>query len=176
MRSDFRVQLRPVSRRDRNEFLDLMQRSRTLHEPWITPPLNHLSFQNYLARTQRDDHEGLIVYLQDSGAITGVINLNNIVRGSFLSASLGYYAGAPYAGQGYMREGLQLAVRYAFDQLGLHRLEANIQPENHRSLALVRRCGFVYEGLSRAFLYIAGEWRDHERWTIYDPRPTLHPR
>jgi [ribosomal protein S5]-alanine N-acetyltransferase len=170
-----RVYLRPVGRRDRQEFLELMLASRTLHEPWIAPPLTPQAFASYLARTQRDDHAGLLVCVRQDDAIAGVINLNNIVRGSFLSASLGYYAGAPFAAQGYMREGLELVKRYAFRELGLHRLEANIQPENQRSIALVRRCGFVKEGLSPAFLYLEGRWRDHERWSSYDPRTTLHP-
>lgn len=174
MNAESRVYLRPVARRDRSEFLDLMQRSRGLHAPWIQPPLSSLAFHNYLARTHRDDHEGLLVCDRREDTILGVVNINNIVRGSFLSASLGYYAGAPYAGRGYMREGLELVKRHAFDELGLHRLEANIQPDNAASLALVQRCGFFYEGLSPAFLFIAGAWRDHERWTACDPRDTLH--
>lgn len=170
-----RVYLRPVTRRDRQEFLALMNESRRLHDPWIQPPLSSLGFHNYLARTHRDDHEGLLVCCRDSDAIAGVININNIVRGSFLCASLGYYVGAPFAGRGYMREGLELVKQYAFRDLGLHRLEANIQPGNAASIALVKRCAFVYEGMSPAFLYIAGEWRDHERWATWDPRRTLHP-
>lgn len=169
-----RVYLRAVSRRDRQEFLTLMQESRGLHEPWIHPPLTPLAFQNYLARTQRDDHEGLLVCLRDTHEIVGVINLNNIVRGTFLSATLGYYASSRHAGQGLMQEGLTQAKQHAFRSLGLHRLEANIQPDNHRSIALVRRCGFVKEGISPAFLFLAGRWRDHERWAVYDPRTTLH--
>ena len=175
MEAEGRVYLRPVSRRDRTEFLDLMQQSRHLHSPWIAPPQSSLSFHNYLTRTQTEDHEGLLVCSRETDAITGVININNIVRGSFLSASLGYYAGAPYAGQGLMREGLELVKQRAFRTLGLHRLEANIQPDNQRSIALVQRCGFRREGLSPAFLYIAGAWRDHERWTIIDDRRTLQP-
>lgn len=175
MNGETRVYLRPVTRRDRPEFLALMHESKQLHNPWIQPPLSSLGFHNYLARTHRDDHEGLLVCRREGDAIVGVININNIVRGSFLSASLGYYAGAPYAGRGFMREGLELVKRYAFHDLGLHRLEANIQPDNTASIALVKRCSFVYEGTSPAFLYIAGRWRDHERWTAYDPRPTLHP-
>ncbi len=171
--ADYRVYLRPVSRQDRNEFLELMQQSQHLHTPWIVPPQSNLSFHNYVARTQREDHEGLLICRRDNHAITGVININNIVRGSFLSASLGYYVGAPYAGQGFMEEGLQLVKEYAFRNLGLHRLEANIQPDNQRSIALVKRCGFHREGLSPAFLYIDGAWRDHERWTIIDPRKSL---
>ncbi|MFU8816423.1 MAG: GNAT family N-acetyltransferase [Pseudomonadales bacterium] len=175
MSADSQVYLRPVNRRDRSEFLALMQQSKELHGPWIQPPLSSLSFHSYVARTQRTDYEGLLVCRRDDDAIAGVININNVIRGSFLSASLGYYAGAPFAGRGYMREGLQLVLRYAFRDLGLHRLEANIQPDNVRSIALVRSAGFVYEGLSPAFLFIEGQWRDHERWTVCDPRPTLYP-
>lgn len=175
MKAEARVYLRHVCDRDRTEFIDLMQRSRELHEPWISPPLTGLSFHNYLQRTAREDHLGLLVCELDSKRIVGVINVNNIVRGSFLSASLGYYVGAPFAGRGYMREGLELVKRYAFLELGLHRLEANIQPDNHRSISLVQQCGFVREGMSRDFLYIQGRWRDHERWTVLHDRTTLVP-
>jgi len=170
-----RTYLRLVQHEDRREFLDLMRQSRDLHHPWIAPPLTELSFRHYLARTNREDHEGLLVCRVSDDKIVGVININNIVRGSFLSASLGYYVGAPFAGQGLMREGLEQVKRRAFLELGLHRLEANIQPDNHRSIALVCACGFEHEGLSRDFLFINGQWRNHERWTAVHPRSTLQP-
>jgi len=170
-----RVYIRPVAKRDRVEFLGLMQQSTHLHEPWISPPLTDSTFHSYLKRTEQVDHEGQLICLQGSDAIVGVININNIVRGSFLSASLGYYVGAPYGGCGYMGEGLELVMAHAFCKLGLHRLEANIQPGNHRSIDLVRRCGFSSEGISKAFLFIAGSWRDHERWTAFHKRSTLLP-
>lgn len=173
--SESRVQLRHVLRSDRNEFLALMRASAALHDPWISPPRNAVGFDHYLARVQREDHEGLLICLKGSQRIAGTININNIVRGSFLSASLGYYVGADFAGQGYMYEGLQLAKAYASQQLGLHRLEANIQPDNARSIALVKRCGFEFEGTSPAYLYINGAWRDHQRWTWRDPRESLLP-
>lgn len=170
-----RVYLRAVSNDDRGEFLKLMRASQHLHHPWISPPLSEATFSGYLARTLKDDHEGLLICNRSDDAITGVININNIVRGSFLSASLGYYAGAPFAGQGLMREGLELVKGFAFFTLGLHRLEANIQPENHRSIALVQQCGFTREGLSTEFLFIDGGWRDHERWTAIHDRQALRP-
>jgi ribosomal-protein-alanine N-acetyltransferase len=173
--SSERVYIRPVAKRDRAEFLDLMQNSKHLHEPWISPPLTETTFHSYLKRTEQPDHEGQLICLQNDDTIVGVININNIVRGSFLSASLGYYVGAPYAGHGYMGEGLELIKTYSFCKLGLHRLEANIQPENRRSIDLVRRCGFSSEGMSKSFLYIAGSWRDHERWTAFHQRTTLLP-
>lgn len=74
-----------------------------------------------------------------------------------------------------MTEGLRLVVQIAFTELGLHRLEANIQPDNDRSKKLVKRCGFEYEGTSRALLYINGQWCDHERWVIIDHRHQLLP-
>jgi [ribosomal protein S5]-alanine N-acetyltransferase len=174
MSTEPRVYVRPVARKDAAEFLALMQASRDLHEPWISPPLTQRAFDAYLKRTCRDDHDGLLVCRRDTAAIVGVINLNNIVRGSFLNASLGYYVGGPHSGQGYMTEGLRAAVQFAFEDRGLHRLEANIQPNNAPSINLVKRCGFRNEGFSRAFLYIAGAWRDHERWAIYQQRDTLH--
>jgi len=96
----------------------------------------------------------------------GVFNLSQIYRGNFGSAYLGYYGHAGFAGRGYMREGLDLVVRYAFGKLGLHRIEANIQPGNPKSIALVERCGFIREGFSPRYLKVAGRWRDHERWAI----------
>ncbi len=168
-----RVYLRKVRGSDRAEMVALATHGRTLHDPWIAPPNTLHAFRLYLKRTQREDHEGLLVCLRETHEIAGVINLNNIVRGSFLSASLGYYATARLAGQGYMAEGLNLVKAYAFGQLGLHRIEANIQPDNERSIKLVRRCGFEREGASRAFLFIDGAWRDHERWAFVDPRRTL---
>jgi [ribosomal protein S5]-alanine N-acetyltransferase len=108
----------------------------------------------------------LLVRRRADDAIVGVVNVNEIVRGSFQSAYLGYYAFRPHAGQGYMTEGLALVLRHAFGELGLHRLEANIQPGNRHSRELVRRLGFRKEGFSPRYLKIGGRWRDHERWAI----------
>ena len=102
----------------------------------------------------------------EDGAIVGSLALSQIFRGNFQSAYLGYQIAEPFAGRGYMTEALQLALRYAFRELDLHRVEANIQPENKASLALVRRAGFVREGYSRRYLKIGGRWRDHERWAL----------
>lgn len=96
----------------------------------------------------------------------GSINLSQIFRGPFQNAYLGYYVGARFANQGYMTEAVELIVRYAFKTLKLHRVEANIQPQNKASIALVRRAGFTKEGYSKRYLKIGGRWRDHERWAI----------
>ncbi len=168
-----RTYFRAITGRDRRELLALAAASRALHAPWIAPPLTPHMFKVYLRRTERDDHRGFAICRRDGDAIVGVVNVNNIVMGSFRSASLGYYAAKAHAGNGYMREGLAQVKAHLFQDLGLHRLEANIQPGNAASIALVRACGFVFEGLSRRFLFIAGAWRDHERWAAIDDREEL---
>ena len=98
--------------------------------------------------------------------MAGVLNLSEIVRGAFESAYLGYYALAPHAAAGYMTEAMVLVLDTAFDELGLHRVEANVQPVNARSLALVRRTGFSREGFSRRYVKVGGRWRDHVRFAM----------
>jgi [ribosomal protein S5]-alanine N-acetyltransferase len=97
-------------------------------------------------------------------------------RGSFHSCYSGFYANAATAGQGLTRETLDLALRYAFETEALHRIEANVQPANAASLALVRRAGFRHEGFSPRYLQVDGQWRDHERFaiTVEDWRARSH--
>ncbi|MCP5179795.1 MAG: GNAT family N-acetyltransferase [Pseudomonadales bacterium] len=170
-----RIYLRRLQAADREPFLAMCHASRALHHPWISPPMSPRAFDAYVARLQQEDHAGFLVCDKQTHAIAGVINLNNIVRGTFLSASLGYYCAAGFTGQGYMEEGLNRVCDYAFRTMGLHRLEANIQPDNSRSIRLVQRCGFRREGLSPAFLFIEGAWRDHERWCRIDNRTGMTP-
>jgi ribosomal-protein-alanine N-acetyltransferase len=92
--------------------------------------------------------------------------VNEIVRGLFQSAYLGFYAFAAHRGRGHMFEGMKLVLARVFNRSRLHRLEANIQPRNARSIALVARLGFRREGLSPRYLKVAGRWRDHERWAL----------
>ena len=143
-----------------------MRDSRPLHRPWVSPSATPTAYRAWLARARRPDFKAFLVLRKGDNAIAGVINVSQIVLGNFRSAYLGYYGSAPLCGQGYMTEGLRLLVRHAFTTLGLHRLEANVQPANADSIALLRRCGFRQEGFSPRYLKIAGRWRDHERWTI----------
>lgn len=152
---------------DCEAFLAAVHRSRALHGRWITPKAKTKEeFAGYLKRFATGQHHGHFIIHRASGGLVGVININDVIRGAFQSASLGYYALVPYAGQGLMREGLLLVLKRAFGELKLHRLEANIQPENRASIALVQKCGFIREGLSRRMLKVRGRWRDHERWAL----------
>ncbi len=175
-----RVTLRHLAAGDQEEFLDLVSASADLHHPWMALPATPERFRAYLARYAEPDEEAVLIRVRGSGAIAGVVNLNSIIRGRFQSGSVSYAAFAPTAGQGYLTEGLTLVVRYTFERLRLHRLEAQIQPGNLASLKLVRRVGFRQEGYSPELLFIDGAWRDHERWaitsTMVDIAPTpAHP-
>ena len=161
-----RVRLERPSRRRVTDFLAAVRRSRRLHGAWVSPPTTATAYRDYLRRIRRPSHAGYLVCLADSGDLVGVVNVSEIVRGNFQSAYLGYYAFAPHAGRGLIAEGLALVLREAFGRLGLHRLEANVQPGNASSRRLVRRLGFRREGFSPRYLTVAGRWRDHERWAI----------
>jgi ribosomal-protein-alanine N-acetyltransferase len=161
-----RVFLRAPARDDEAEFIAAMQASRTLHLPWLHAPQTGADFREYLVRAIQPTNEFFFGCRHEDGAIIGFLNLSEIVRGSFQNAYLGYGAVAAFAGCGYMTEALALVLEECFTRLGLHRVEANIQPDNAASIALVRRGGFELEGFSRRYLRIGGAWRDHERWAI----------
>ena len=158
--------LLPAAQRDRGDFVAAMRASADLHQPWISPPVEEDAFDAVLDRARLDSFEFMLVRRRSDGAIAGYFDISQIIRGPLQSAFLGYGGVAALSGQGYMSEGLRLLLRYAFVELRLHRLEANIQPGNERSLALVRGAGFVREGFSERYLKIGGRWRDHERWAI----------
>jgi ribosomal-protein-alanine N-acetyltransferase len=161
-----RTYVRRARERDANEFVDLMRASRELHEPWSYPPMQVDEFRGLVERARADDFELLLLCRRGDDVILGFFNLSQIFRGPFLNAYLGYAVGQPHARQGYMVEGIELVLRHAFETLGLHRLEANIQPGNEASVALAKRAGFRLEGFSPRYLKIDGRWRDHERWAI----------
>jgi ribosomal-protein-alanine N-acetyltransferase len=161
-----RVHLRRPTARDRDRVIELARASGSLHGSWVSPPRDAASYAALLRRAHTPTDERVLVCRNEDGAIVGTFHLSQIFRGAFRNAYLGYYAFVPYAGQGYMREGLELLLRHAFGPLGLHRIEANIQPGNGASIALVKGAGFRLEGLSPRYLKVAGRWRDHERWAI----------
>ncbi|HBL25604.1 MAG TPA: RimJ/RimL family protein N-acetyltransferase, partial [Acidobacteria bacterium] len=151
---------------DAPAFLAMVEASRALHHPWVHPPGDAAAFGRFVEHAATERLQGFLICLRDTGEIAGVATLSEIVRGLFWSTYLGFYASAAWAGRGFLKEGLGLVLRHAFGPLGLHRVEANVQPENTRSLALVRSLGFQKEGFSPKYLRIGGQWRDHERWAM----------
>jgi ribosomal-protein-alanine N-acetyltransferase len=162
------VELRPPGRGDREAFIAAMLASAELHRPWLTPPVSAPEYDAWLTRAARADFDASLAVRPDDGAIVGYFNISQIIRGPLQNAFLGYGGVAEWSGLGYMTAALRLVVERAFTDLGLHRLEANIQPGNQPSVALVERCGFVREGFSERYLKIGGHWRDHLRFAIRD--------
>ena len=171
------VRVRMIEHGDRDEFLTLVRESRELHRPWAYPPDRNEQFDDLVARSRRDDVVTLLGCRLEDQAIFGVFTISQIVRGSFQSAYLGYYGHARYARRGYMREALKIVLDHAFGPMGLHRIEANIQPGNAPSTALALGAGFRLEGFSPRYLLIGGRWRDHERYAItVEEWRERHPR
>ncbi|HEY0792758.1 MAG TPA: ribosomal protein S5-alanine N-acetyltransferase [Chthoniobacterales bacterium] len=98
---------------------------------------------------------------QETRKIVGAIGFSNFVRGAFQACYLGYSLDQAYEGQGCMREALEGAIPYVFNELRLHRIMASYMPRNQRSGGLLRRLGFEVEGYARAYLQINGLWEDH---------------
>ncbi len=161
-----RVAAREPTKRDRDEFLKRVHASAHLHRPWVNPPASREEFAKYLARCREDNFQAYLLTRREDEAMVGIAALSQIFYGPLKSAYLGFSSFVPYAGRGYMTDGLNAVLRHAFRTLRLHRVEANIQPGNARSIAVVRRLGFRREGFSPRYLKVGGRWRDHERWAI----------
>ena len=101
------------------------------------------------------------MFREDDDALVGGVTLSNIRRGVAQMASLGYWAGEMYAGKGYITAAVRCVVRYAFEDLDMHRVEAACQPDNMASRRVLEKAGFTQEGEAKAYLKINGKWRDH---------------
>ncbi|SBT39480.1 GNAT family N-acetyltransferase [Micromonospora auratinigra] len=169
LRSDERVGIRRPRTGDETEFVAAARRSHALHHPWLAAPDDPERYAAYLRKIRRRGDEGFLFCDRATGEIAGYANISGIVLGALRGGYLGYAAFLPYAGTGHAGAGVRLVIEYAFGPLGLHRLEANIQPGNEPSRRLARRLGFRLEGFSPDYLFIDGAWRDHERWAITAP-------
>jgi ribosomal-protein-alanine N-acetyltransferase len=160
------VKIRPARRSDAADLIQANLESREYHAPWVHPFLDQAGFESWFGQLASGPNIGLVARETGSDAIIGVFNISQIFFGGFGNAYLGFYGAAALARRGFMTQALGKTVEYAFEEIGLHRLEANIQPENSASIALVRRVGFQKEGFSPRYLKIGGIWRDHERWAL----------
>jgi ribosomal-protein-alanine N-acetyltransferase len=164
--------IKPAVKSDAADLIQANINSRSYHAPWTQPFTDIGGFDEWFSGLGSGTNVGLIARDLQSGGIVGVTNLSQIFRRGFQNAYLGFYGMASYTRRGLMTEAVRLTANYAFAELGLHRVEANIQPENAASIALARRVGFRKEGFSPRYLQIGGVWRDHERWALLadDPR------
>ncbi len=162
----YRTRIQIPQAGDEEAFLAAMRDSVGLHSPWVSAPKDHAAWQRYMKRLERDNEAGFLVKRIHDGVLCGVVNLNVITYEALCSAYVSYFGVVGQVEKGYMKEGLLQVIRHAFGELGLHRIEANIQPGNLASIALAQSTGFQYEGFSPRFLKISGEWCDHERWAV----------
>ncbi len=163
------VYLRAPELRDYQEWAELREASRDFLTPWeptwAQDETSRGSYRYKLRRyteDARDDRaHALFVFRDEDDALVGGATLSNIRRGVAQMASLGYWVGGRYTGRGYITAAVRAIVRYAFEDLDLHRVEAACQPDNIASRRVLEKAGFTYEGSARAYLKINGHWRDH---------------
>jgi ribosomal-protein-alanine N-acetyltransferase len=163
------ISLRPVALRDAPELLRLYLENKDFFAPW--DPLRDAEYftlakQESIIRaelTARDQgfKVPFVVTLAETGEIVGTININDVIRGVFQSANLGYEIAEKHNGKGYATDAVRLATGHAFEALGLHRVQAGTLLHNIRSQRVLERNGFRREGVALRYLRIAGEWQDH---------------
>jgi ribosomal-protein-alanine N-acetyltransferase len=169
-----RIYLRPPVRKDWPEWAELRSVSRDFLKPWepswTADALSRSGFRRRLARYALDwrDDEGYSFFLlrNEDDRLLGGIGLSNVRRGVAETASLGYWTGQPHIRQGYMVEAIELILAYAFDRLGLHRIEAACLPSNAPSRSLLAKSAFREEGYAKRYLCIDGRWQDHVLYAL----------
>ncbi len=168
------VILRPLKTKDARQLERLILGNREWLRPWeATNPYGPNKFDiRQMVRgliRQRDEHSGLPFIIEYRGQMAGQLNIANILYGSVSSAVLGYWIAPEFAGKNITPTAVALAVDYLFAELGLHRIEIDIRPENKASLRVVQKLGFRYEGLKKNFIHINGDWRDHYVFALTSP-------
>ena len=171
------IELRPLKGSDWEQWNDVRVRSRDWLEPWEPfgepgapdPIAVSDAFKARCGAWERQRHfdaaYGFGIFLC-KGPFIGEVSIGSVQRGPFQSANVGYWIDEPHAGHGYMPEAVVLVLRYAFEELGLHRVEAAIVPRNKASRRVAEKLGMREEGTSERFLQIRGVWEDHVRYAI----------
>lgn len=169
-----RITLRLPEPSDYREWSELRKASRTFLEPWeprwSPDELERSAWRQRIRRYREDFEQNLAVaffiFESRSGRLVGGITVGNIRHGVSQSAQIGYWIGERYAGQGFMLEAVNLVIRFAFETLRLHRIEAACIPDNARSVRVLEKAGFQREGLLRSYLRINGSWQDHYLYAL----------
>lgn len=168
------VGLRPLRRRDARAWIEVRLRNEAWLAPWEGRPESApeaawrdrhsravFAAMHRSGRQEARAGRSLPFVVTYEGALAGQVTVSTVVRGAFDSAAVGYWVDERVAGLGVAPTALAMVVDHCFGVLGLHRVEANVRPENSASLRVVRKLGFTEEGLHRRFLFIDGDWRDH---------------
>jgi ribosomal-protein-alanine N-acetyltransferase len=168
------VELRLPAREDAEAFLDLVVRNREHFRPYEPRrPSSYFTLggqREQVSAAQRQAETGerfeFGIFERHGGKLVGRISLGGISRGALQNAYLGYGIDVNHSGRGYATQAVQLAVRIAFDDLGLHRVQAAVVPENLASARVLEKAGFREEGLARRYLFLDGQWKDHRMFAL----------
>lgn len=171
------VRLRPHRNGDFVEWAALRTASRDFLQPWEpTWPADDLTrgaWRRRLSAYAHDMERGLafpfLVFRQSDNVMVGGITLSNVRRGVAQMGSIGYWVGEPYARRGHTVAAVRAVTRFAFERLGLHRVEAACIPTNEASRGVLLKAGFTQEGMARAYLRINGMWQDHLLFGLITP-------
>lgn len=171
-----RLYLRPPQVSDYRAWANLRATSRDFLAPWeplwADDDLERSAFRHRIRHYDDEAAAGtahpFFLFHNSDSRLLGGITLGNIRRGVGQNGMIGYWMGAPYAGQGYMSEALRLLISHAFTKVRLHRLEAACIPSNERSIRLLEKAGFQREGLLRSYLKINGTWQDHLLFSLIE--------
>ncbi|MFV0279999.1 MAG: GNAT family N-acetyltransferase [Rhodoblastus sp.] len=178
------VYLRPAEMADVQNWARLREHSRNFLSPWepVWPAddLTRMAFRRRIKRQAeemaRDEAFAFLIFRARDKALVGGLTIGQIRRGVAQAATVGYWAGVDFAGQGYMSRALRAAVAYGFSSLRLHRMEAACLPGNIASIRVLESAGFRREGLARSYLRINGRWQDHLLFAVLESDPPLPPR
>jgi len=168
------IYLRHLELKDARALLDLTLRNREFLLPF--EPIrdeSHYTLEgkkneitNSINGVQTDQSYIFGIFVQETNELIGRIALTGITRGPFQNAYLGYYIDQKHNGKGYATVAVLLCVKYAFNEIGLHRIQAGIMPKNISSIRVIEKAGFRHEGLAKAYLKINNLWEDHELYAI----------
>lgn len=169
-----RVTMRPLEPSDYDAWSEVRLRNAAWLEPWEPqrlegapdPARDRQAFERRCAARDRERQMGTAyaLGLYVDGTLAGEVNLSNVARGAMQSGTIGYWIDRDRAGRGYVAEGVVVVARFAFEDLGLHRVEVCVIPRNHNSRRVMEKLGFRQEGLAERFLEINGTWEDHLRF------------
>ncbi|MEZ4818537.1 MAG: GNAT family N-acetyltransferase [Bdellovibrionota bacterium] len=172
-----RLNLRIPGAHDIPDILQFYQANKAHLAPWdpVTPPGFYTAdyWQEKVAQAQAEYQQKqslrLLLRLMDDQTLIGMVHVTQIERGPFQNCRVGYKLAQTHQGSGYMFEALQSVIRYVFQTLHLHRIEANYIPSNARSGKLLERLGFTKHGIAPQYLHIAGKWQDHMLTSLLNP-------
>ncbi len=167
------MRLRPISRGDRAEWRRVRMANSTWLRRWDATAPSHAhpqprSFATMVRQMRREARAGrqLPFVVEYDGRLVGQLTVSNLVRGSAQYASLGYWIDEAHAGRGIITRAVALAIDHCFGEVGLHRVEVAIRPENASSLRVVEKLGIQEVGYAPRYLHIDGDWRDHRLFAI----------